>query len=337
MPRHSISVTSTMPGTVAALFHYEGDYVHSGEQLLQIKPSPRPQDLAATRRELEKKYVAEKTASAHLQRVQQLLKRGFAHQDEYATAQKEFQEAVIDRKMAQEKLSLLQKGEATVGKQLIKSIITSPIDGFILARTIDVGDSIAPQTDAQKGSVLFTIANMADLIFSGQVSEVDAGKIHEAMPASITIGALPDLTISGKISKIALQSENLSSQIASSNNLTSATTSSQNSNSPFNVGYKIEIAELTLPQNIRLRSGYSATADIIVSQLSKALLIPERVLIFRDNKVWVKLPGNPPQEKEIKLGLSDGIHAQVISGLNEGDIVLDNITSLEFSSHKRLR
>lgn len=333
IPQHSIAITSSLPGIVAALFHYEGDYVHAGDPLLQVKPSPRPQDLAEAKRNLEKKRIDESNAVNHAQRLKQLLQKGYATKDEYATAFKDAESATIERKMAEEKLALMQKGESQVGDQIIKSIINSPIDGFILARNIDVGDSIVPQTDAQKGNILFTIANMTDLLFSGQISEIDAGKIREGMRANITIGALPDTVVTGKIHKISLQSENLSNQ----NIKNPSASSNSTTNSPFNVGYKIEISELKLPPDIRLRSGYSATADIIVEQYKNILLIPERVLIFRDNKVFVKLAGKPPQEKEIKIGASDGINAQVVNGLKEGETVLDNVATLDFTDKKHSR
>lgn len=324
-PLHSISVTSSFAGTVAKLFHDEGDFVKKGDVLLEVKPNPTPADLDTAKRTLDEKQATEKNAANHLKRYQSLLKQGYVNQDDFDQANKDYQTAKIQRQLAQEQLSILQQGKATVAGQTIQSIIVSPIDGYILSRAVDAGDPVVPQTDYQTGKTLFTIANMKDLIFKGQVNEIDVGKLHNGMPASLTLSALPDSKITGTLTKIALESAQLEKQNDSSNNTSNQNSASSN-NAPFNVGFNVTINNLVIPPNMQLRAGYSANAEITIKQANNVLILPERVIDFKEGKNYVWLPGknDKPQQHEIKIGISDGINVEVISGLKENQQVLDN-------------
>lgn len=324
IPLHSISVTSAFAGIVGKLFHDEGDAVKKGEPLLEVKPNPTPKDLDTAKRTLDDKKVTEQNASAHLKRYQTLLKQGYVTKDDYDQAVKDYQSAKVQRQLAEEQLAIMQQGKATVAGQTIQSVIVSPIDGYILSRQVDVGDSVVPQTDYQTGKTLFTIANMKDLIFEGQVNEIDVGKLHEGMPTTLTLSALPNTKITGTLSKIALESAQLDNQTNASN------PNNQNSNnpntSPFNVGFNVRINNLAIPNNTQLRAGYSANAEITIKRANSVLILPERVVEFKDDKTFVWLPGkhNKPKQHEIKIGISDGINVEVLSGLKENDEVLDN-------------
>jgi HlyD family secretion protein len=144
------------------------------------------------------------------------------------------------------------------------------------------------------------------------------------MMAKIKIGSLPDHEITGTISRIALQSdkENTNSGIHPS----SSSSSSSSSNSPFNVGFRIEITNLQLPKDLVLRSGYSATASIDIKKVNNALVLPLRVIHFKDTKPYVLLPAkkdDKPKEQPIELGISDSINIEIKSGLKFGDKVVD--------------
>lgn len=323
-PLHSISVTSAFAGTIAKLFHDEGDVVKKGDALVEVKPNPTPANLDTAKRTFDEKQAVEQNASNHLKRYQALLKQGYVTQDDFDQATKDYQSAKIQRQLAQEQLAILQKGKTTVAGQTIQSVIVSPIDGYILSREVDVGDPVVPQTDYQTGKSLFTIANMKDLIFKGQVNEIDVGKLHDGMSATLTLSALPDAKITGILTKIALESAQLQNEDTSASNSNQSNTNSNSS--PFNVGFDVIIDNLTIPTNTALRAGYSANAEITIKHANNVLIIPERVIDFKDGKAFVWLPGkkNKPQQQPIKIGISDGINVEVVSGLKENEQVLDN-------------
>jgi HlyD family secretion protein len=144
------------------------------------------------------------------------------------------------------------------------------------------------------------------LIFKGTVDEIDVGKLHVDLPARIKVGALPTDVVTGHVSRIAPQAQQKEGATL----------------------FDVEI-ELDKSKGIVLRAGYSANADLIIREKKDVLIVPERVVAFEDGgkKAFVELPGARPKEEpkkvEIKIGISDGMNAEVVSGLKKGDKVVE--------------
>ena len=87
---------------------------------------------------------------------------------------------------------------------------------------------------------------------------------------------------------------------------------------------------LEIPEGMMLRAGYSANADIVIQRAEDVLVLPERVLVFRGDSTFVRLPPADPQaspeERHLETGMSDGIRIEVKSGVALGDQVLDKET-----------
>ncbi|WP_108649620.1 efflux RND transporter periplasmic adaptor subunit [Dongshaea marina] len=123
---------------------------------------------------------------------------------------------------------------------------------------------------------------------------------------------------------VALQSNQLT---ALTNTSTTTTTNTLYGNSSFNNGFQITINRLSIPKGLKLRSGYSATATIVTNAVKDVPVVPERVLRFEDDKPMVLIPDDSKQGyrlQPVKLGLSDGIHTQILSGVKLGEKVVDN-------------
>ncbi len=89
----------------------------------------------------------------------------------------------------------------TIEETEIESIIKAPIDGYVLSKTVEVGDPVTPLTSYQEGTVLMKMANMERLLFKGTVDEIDVGKLQEGMEAEMKVGALPAEKIVGDLSE----------------------------------------------------------------------------------------------------------------------------------------
>ena len=320
LPERSIKVKSQVSGIVAKLLHREGDYITEGDILLQIQPTPSPAKYDELTRDVEIKRVAEQARRANLIIVQNAYAQKVIDALKYGEAKENYKTAVLERQKAEEQLALIEQGKVAIGEHQITSAITSPITGHILEQGVNEGDPIVAQSEMQAGDVLFSIADMQHLVFRGEVNELDAVKLKQDMPATLTIGALPDMSIKGKVVKIALQSEQASDITTAHSQQANKTNTSK-----FNVGFKIEIGELQIPANATLKSGYSATAEIVVNQIKNALLLPERVLVFKEDKPYVQLfsAETEPKLQAIKTGISDGINVEVLEGLQLGQTVLD--------------
>ncbi len=301
-PENEISIKSRVSGVVEKLFVDVGSYVHAGDPLIEVKPDPTPVELADAKRQLELAQVDFDNIKAEKLRQSKLYKKSLLSDQDYENTVKAYKESELRLKMAEESLQLMVTGSVTIDKTTIQSVIYAPIDGYILTRSVEVGDPVIPLTSYQEGTVLMQMANMSHLVFKGTVDEIDVGTLEEGMPAQIRIGALPGDTIRGTLTKIWLQGETKENASV----------------------FPVEIS-ISNTNRVTLRAGYSANADIITQKKTNILYIPERVVTFRHDSSFVKiaLGGNKSAERAIKTGLSDAINIQVISGLKRGEKVFE--------------
>ena len=301
-PKNQISVKSKISGIVKKVFVEMGDSVKKGDPLVEISPDPTPLEFAQAKRQVEIASVNYENQKKEYLRVKDLAEKELISEKDFDQAFRSSREAELRLKLAQERLSLIERGSTNIAGRRIESVIKSPITGSVLERKINVGDPVVPLTSYQAGTELFTLADMKELIFKGTVDEIDVGKLEEGMSTLLKIGALPNDTIQGvlyKISPKARKEENATL---------------------FDVEIKITQTGPSL-----LRAGYSANADIIITKKEDILVIPERLVEFVEDTAFVQLK-NPSGEIErtiIKTGLSDGLNIEVMEGLKEGDALVE--------------
>mgnify|MGYP000921574960 CR=1 FL=1 len=138
------------------------------------------------------------------------------------------------------------------------------------------------------------------MLFVGKIDETEVGKLSVAMPMEITIGAVPDLKIPASLEYVSPKGEEESGAIL----------------------FEMKAA-LKLPEDLFIRAGYSANAEIILDQRKEVVTIPESSVEFSGDSAFVHIvKSEKPQEferKPVKIGLSDGIRIEVTEGLKEND------------------
>lgn len=301
-PKVKVDVKSKISGVVEKLYADAGDYVKAGAPLIEIKPTPTPNELVNAQQQLERMKIDLQNAASNFKRQKELKAEGYISQSDYDNALKNYNQAKLEVTSAQDQLDLLKKGHIGSGKKKIESIVRAPISGYILDKKIEIGDPVVPLTSYQAGTVLMTMADMHNLLFRGTVDEIDVGKLKEGMPANIKIGALPDAVIQGVLSKISLESQEKDNSVV----------------------FPVEI-KLTNTHGILLRAGYSANAEITVQKHDNVLMIPERLVTFSNDtaRVEVEAPDGKKKKKIIKTGLSDAMNIEVVKGLKKGDKVIE--------------
>ncbi len=304
-PRVKIQVKSKISGIVRRCFVEVGDHVEAGDPLFEVAPDPTPQELLSVDNRVRSAQASFDKAKADFQRSAMLFKRGLLPKSQLDAAQETYELARVSLEQARADQELTRKGRVTEGATRVETVIRAPITGTVLSRDVDRGDPVVPLTSYQPGTQLASLANMHDLIFKGTVDEIDVGKIRVGLPCRIKVGALPNATVTGHISRIAPQAKKSEGATL----------------------FDVE-AELDKGTAVVLRAGYSANANVIIKEVKNVLLIPERLVHFEDGgkKTTVDIPGVGPDSKPrtvpVKLGLSDGLNVQILSGLKEGDKVI---------------
>lgn len=302
-PRKEISVKSKISGIVKKNYVEIGDVVKIGDPLFEIAPDPTPIELTQARREVEIRQVTFNNAEKELVRVKTLKEKNFIAPQDYDSKEAFCEESRLRLELAKEKLSLIQSGKTNTKDKSVSNIIYSTVAGTVLSRMVEEGDPVVPLTSYQAGTPLMTIAKMDDLIFKGNVDEIDVGKLHIGMTTEIEIGALTsEEKISGTLTKISPKAHK------------------EEGSTMFAV--EIEIDQSGANQ---LRAGYSANADVIIRRKVDILLIPERLLISKDSAQFVEIQDSLSvvTEREVKTGLSDGIKIEILEGVLEGELIVE--------------
>jgi HlyD family secretion protein len=301
-PVNEIDVKSKVSGVVGKLYADVGDFVNAGDPLVEVRPDPTPLELAQAKRDVEMATIELETLEKELERNKQLKSKGLISDHDYEILVRQYDEAKLRHQISQERLDLIEKGKVKIADTNIETVVKSPLTGFILEKNVNLGDPVVPLTSYQPGTAIMRMADMTDLIFKGTVDEIDVGKIKEKMACELQVGAIPGEPITGHVVLISLKAKK------------------EDNTTVFPVEIKIDDVK-----NAVLRAGYSANAHIIIARRDSVLAIPERVVTFRNDSAFVRLPVGEEgsEERFIKTGLSDAILIEVLEGLQEGEEVLE--------------
>jgi macrolide-specific efflux system membrane fusion protein len=172
--------------------------------------------------------------------------------------------------------------------------ILAPVNGTIISRNIETGQTFT------SADAIFVMSDY--LVVVAQVDETDLAQIRLRQPASIVLDAYPDQPFTGKVDEIAYDAKTV-------NNVTT---------------YSVNILPDKTPTF--MRSGMTANVSFVTASRRGVLLLPAEALKVRAGRSYVLLapvqPNGKPVEKEVRIGVSDGKHVEVLEGVKEKDRVL---------------
>ena len=301
-PKQEIVVKSQISGIVSRVYVDVGDRVRVGDPLFDISPQPTPLEYADATRQVELAEVDFANASKVYERVRGLFEKNLAPQSELDDAVRTYEQADVRLKSARERVSLIEKGKTDIAGRVVENVIRSSISGTVLKRNVDQGDPVVPLTSYQAGTELMVLAEMENLIFRGTVDEIDVGKLSPDMAVHLQIGAIPNDTVEGVLRRISPMARR------------------QDNTTVFDVE-----AEITAIGGGILRAGYSANAEIIITEKRDVLVIPERLVTFAGDSSFVDVKDSLGEISRIpvEVGFSDGISIEVVSGLEEGQDIIE--------------
>jgi HlyD family secretion protein len=163
---------------------------------------------------------------------------------------------------------------------------------------VEPGSPVIEANTFNAGTTVATVADMSDMIFEGKVDEAEVGKIEEGMDLSITIAAIQGRTFPAKLEHIAPKGVTI-----------------QGGTIEFQIRAALDPVE-----GVFVRAGYSATADIVLDRRTNVLAVREGLITFEKGESFVEVEVSPQvfERRKIEVGLSDGIHIEVKSGLDAG-------------------
>lgn len=313
VPRKEIEIKPRVSGIVSELFVEPGDIVRVGTPLARIKIVPDMISLNNAESRVEKAKISLDDAQRVYDRQKQLFDQQVIAIAELEKAEILLKNSKAEYQASEDYLKLIREGVSSRSKEQTNTLVTSTIEGMVLTVPIEVGNSVIESNNFNPGTTIAVIANMSEMIFMGKVDEVEVGKLHLGMDLILTIGAITDTKFDAKLEHIAPKGVEESGAI------------------------KFEIrAEMKLKEDFFVRSGYSATAEIVLEQKDSIMAVKESLLNFaeKSDSIYVEvLVDDDPQTFEkryIKIGLSDGINTEILEGLSMNDKIKGAVKREDF-------
>ena len=302
-PRDEVSVKPQISGIITHLYKQAGDMVSAGEVIAKVKVIPDMGQLSSAEARVRLAGINLKQAQVDFDREESLYRQRLVSEEEYDKQKQALSQAREEMAAAQDALEVVRDGVSKSNANASSTLIRSTISGLILDVPVKVGNTVVLSNTFNDGTTIATVANMNDLIFRGNIDETEVGRLVEGMPMKITIGALQDLRFDAVLEYVSPKAvEN-------------------NGANQFEVK-----AAVTAVRDGKIRSGYSANAEIVLAKAEGVLSVPESAIEFSGDSTFVYVVGGTGEQKtyrrtHVVTGLSDGVNIEIKSGITTKDKV----------------
>ena len=277
--------------------------MNAGDVIAKVKVIPDMGSLSSAEARVRLADINLAQAQVDYNREENLHNQKLVSDDEFDKSRQSLRQAQEEKKAAVDALQVVRDGVSQSNAKASSTLIRSTISGIILDIPVKVGYSVIQVNTMNEGTTIATVANMNNLIFRGNIDETEVGQLVNDMPMKITIGALQDLKFDANL-------EYVSPKAVESNGA-----------NQFEIKAAVKLSE-----GGKIRSGYSANAEIVLASVSKALSIPESAIEFSGDSTFVYIIKGEGKNKtyertQVTTGLSDGVNIEIKKGLSTKDKV----------------
>lgn len=314
VPKEEIEIKPNIAGIIDKILVDEGDKVEVGQLIATVRIVPNLSDVNSAQQNVDNQQLQISNAKLNVDNMrkqfemqEKLYKQGVTSKQEYLNAQQQLystqqtlknsQQALVT---AQKTLQIAKTGSTPELQGLATTQIRSKASGTVLEVPVKVGSQVIEANSFNAGTTICSIADLNSLIFQGEIDEAQAGKLKQGMSMNIVIGALQNKTFPGKLTMIAPKGKDTSGTIK----------------------FPVE-GDVNNPNNEYIRAGFSANGEIVLSSQKNALLLDESLVQYEKKNgkdvpfVEVKQKDGKFKKTYVKLGASDGINVQVLSGIDK--------------------
>ena len=308
-PVTSVTVGTQVSGIVSKLYVDYNSVVKKGQVIAELDRTNLISELNTAKANLASSESSMSYEKANYNRYKTLYDKGLVSADEYESALLSYRKAMEDVNAKRESVKKVQTnlGYAT---------ITSPIDGVVLSKSVEEGQTVAASFNTPE---LFSIAqDLTDMRVIADIDEADIGGVKEGQRVSFTVDAFPDDHFEGQVTQVRQQ----------------ATTESNV------VTYEVVISAPN--KDLKLKPGLTANVTIFTMEKNDVMAVPSKALRFipteallekgqtisdceGDHKVWT-LEDNTFKAHKVEIGTSNGVMTEIISGIPEGMEILTDFT-----------
>ena len=308
-PVTSVTVGTQVSGIVSKLYVDYNSVVKKGQVIAELDKTNLISELNTAKANLSSAQSSLNYEQANYNRYKTLYDKGLVSANDFESARLSYDKA---RQQVNTSRESVQKAQTNLGY----ATITSPIDGVVLSKSVEEGQTVAASFNTPE---LFTIAqDLTDMRVIADIDEADIGGVKEGQRVSFTVDAFPDDHFEGEVTQVRQQ----------------ATTESNV------VTYEVVISARN--DDLKLKPGLTANVTIYTVEKNGVLAVPSKALRFMPNeallqkgqqiedveaqqKVWT-LDGNTFKAHKVETGTTNGMLTEIVSGIGEGAEVLVDFT-----------
>ena len=300
LPLEEVLIKPNISGVIEEVYVEGGDYVKSGDLLARIKVVPNLNALNDARNAIEDAKINLDNEKRNYTRQLSIFDKGVISQADLDRAQLTYDQAKQAYKAANKRFDIVKTGTTSGYKNAANTLIKATVSGMVLEVPVEVGNQVIESNNFNEGTTIAAIADVEKMIFEGKVDESEVGKIKEDLPLEITVGAIENQKFDAVLDYIAPKGKE------------------ENGAIQFEIKGTLKKQDTTF-----IRAGLSANASIILAKVDSVLAIKEALVQFDEEtkKPFVEIENGNQQfeRKDIELGISDGIHVEVKSGISMDD------------------
>ena len=307
-PVTSVTVGTQVSGIVSKLYVDYNSVVKKGQVIAELDKTNLVSQLNASKATLASAQSKLNYESSNYKRYDALYKKGLVSADEYENAQLTYKQAREQVASAKEEV---QRAQTNLGY----ATITSPIDGIVLSKAVEEGQTVAASFSTPE---LFTIAqNLKEMQVVADVDEADIGDVRAGERVTFTVDAYPDDTFEGTVKQVRQEA-------TTTNNV---------------VTYEVVISAPNA--DLKLKPGLTANVTIYTAERKNVTCVPSKALRYTPtketigkrkivdcngkNKVWT-LEGNNIVAHRVNIGMTDGTNTELLDGMKTGTQVITGIS-----------
>lgn len=299
LPEDEVNVVPQIAGIIQELYVEEGDEVSTGDLIAKIKVVPNEQTLNSAEGRVKSAQIVMNNSKIEFDRNKLLYEKEIISEQDFNSATLRYNQDMQNLSNAKSDLQIIKLGSSG-GSTITNTNVRATVSGTILEIPVEEGDQVIQANTFNAGTIIATIADLNKMIFEGQVDEGEVGKLSVNMPLIVTLGAIEGKEYDAKLRLIAPKGTEVAGAIQ----------------------FKIE-GEVYLDDEYVVRAGYSANASIVAEKKVDVLAISEALLQY-DNKtkkpyVEIETSSQKFERKDVKLGISDGVNAELLSGVSKTD------------------
>lgn len=307
-PVTSVTVGTQVSGIVSKLFVDYNSVVKKGQVIAELDKTNLMSQLNTAKTQLATAQSQLNYQTANYKRYKTLFEKGLVAADDFDNAKLSYTQAKEQVVSAKEEV---QRAQTNLGY----ATITSPIDGVVLSKSVEEGQTVAASFSTPE---LFTIAqDLTNMQVVADVDEADIGDVKEGERVTFTVDAYPDDTFEGEVKQVRQEA-------TTTNNV---------------VTYEVVISAPNA--DLKLKPGLTANVTIYTAERKGVLSVPSKALRFTPqketvgkmkivdvanakNKVWT-IEGNSIVAHKVNIGMTDGTNTQIVGGIAEGAKVITGL------------